>query len=84
MLRLYEQSNKEIDKGVKNKVVEIINQEEFQIVQQNIDKFVDKQIQENKNKIKQKSKENKREGKEENGQETINSVIIPEKDCSLL
>ena len=42
MLMLYEQSNKGINEGVKNKVIETINQEEFQMVQQNIDKFVDK------------------------------------------
>jgi len=32
ILRLCEQSNKGIDEGVKNKVIEIINQKEFQMV----------------------------------------------------
>jgi len=50
ILILCDQSNKVIDEGVKNKVMEITNQVEFQIVQQNIDKYIFKQIQENKNK----------------------------------
>ena len=42
ILILCEQANKRINKGVKNKVREIINQEDFKMVQQNINKFINK------------------------------------------
>ena len=49
MLILCAQSNKGIEEGVKNKIIGMMNEEEFKIMQQNINKFVDKQIQENQN-----------------------------------
>ena len=77
ILMLCMQSNKGIDKGVKNKVIETMNQEEFQMVPQNIDKFIDKQSQKNRNEIQQKNKWDERERKDENSQDTMNDVIIP-------
>ena len=77
ILILCDQSNKVIDEGVKNKVMEIINQVEFQIVQQNIDKYVYKQIKENKNDTQQKNKVDNRDRKDENSQDTTKVAIIP-------
>lgn len=77
LLILCDQSNKVIDEGVKNKVMEITNQVEFQIVQQNIDKYVYKQIKENKNDTQQKNKVDNRDRKDENSQDTTKVAIIP-------